>query len=342
MKRATFKITAEGADITAAIADRFISLTLTDSAGDSADTFALSLDNRDDKIKFQKTGAELRIWIGLEGRMFDKGTYVVDEISEGLDNGDLEISGKAADMLGEGGASLKSQKTRTWEKPLTFQKLATTIASQNKYTAKIHPRCRDVSLGHVVQKAESDMNLLTRLCKKHDFMMKVANNFLMITPKGSGETADGKPLPVVDISDPSESSGRVTIQERGTFGSVTVTYFDADLQRHVTVTVKGEDDKAPPTTLKKQYRNLEEATQAAAAALNSLGRGKATMQLERPLSPAIVSPGMVKVIGHRQTANGLWLVESVTHKIGDGFSTSSLSLTTEDHEATQKQKGKKV
>lgn len=333
MKRGHYRIQAEGADITARISDRFISLTLTDNAGEDSDTFSLTLDNRDDKLKFPGTGTKLRIWIGPEGELMDKGLYTVDEISEDLWVGDLEITGKATDTKG----TLKAQKTRTWEAQ-TLGAIARKVASENGYGCTVNARMESIKIPHTAQKAESDMNLLTRLCKKHSGIMKIGDGKVLITPRGSGETASGVPLPIVVISDPSESQGRVTLQERGTYGAVVVSWFDAGHQANVSLTVDGPKE-GPTQTLKGKFRNQEEAIAAATAFLEEQDRGKATMSMTRPLTPDIVAPGKVKVIGHRQSANGVWYVESATHYVGSGQpSSTSLSLTTEEYEAEQPKK----
>lgn len=329
MKQGHYRIQVEGGpDVSARISDRFMSMTLTDSAGEDSDTFSITLDNRDDKLLFPGTGTKLRIWIGPEGELMDKGLYTVDEVSEDLWSGDLEISGKAVDTKG----TLKAQKTRTWAAQ-TLGAMAKKIAGENGYGCIVNPRLTGIKIPHTAQKAESDMNLLTRLCKKHSALMKVGDGKILITPRGSGETANGQPLPVVTISDPSESKGRVTLQERGTFGAVVVSWFDDKQQANISLTVNGPKD-GPTQTLKGKFRDQDEAVSAAAAFLEQQDRGMATMQLERPLTPDIVAPGKVRVIGHRQSANGTWFVESATHTVGSGgVSSTSLSLTTEEYDA---------
>lgn len=327
MKRGLYKIEAEGADVTALIADRFISLTVTDSAGEDSDTFSLSLDNRDDLLETPATGYKLRIWMGLEGSpLIDKGTYTVDEVTEGLDDCIMEISGKASNMKG----TFKAQKSRTHE-TTTLGALTQKVAGEHGYKSAIHPELAGVKVGHVNQKGESDMNLLTRLCRQNGAIMKVTDDIITVLPVQRAENASGQALPTITISDPSESSGRVTIQERGTYGAIQVSYFDEDTQRHVNVTVKGKDDKAPVQTLKGNFKSAAEAGAAAAAKMNEHQRGKATMSLDRPLTPEIISPGKVVVTGHRKLANGSWYVETATHTVGsDGVSSTSLSLTTEE------------
>ncbi|MGL4755176.1 MAG: phage late control D family protein [Aeromonadaceae bacterium] len=331
-KRALFKIEAEGDDITALIADRFLGLTVSDSDGKNSDTMTLTLDNRDDKLKFPSTGAKLGVWIGSKGALVNKGIFSIDEITEGIEDGVVEVSGKAADMTG----SIKSQKTRTWEGPLTLGKLAEIIAAEHGYSHKVHTGCVNIELGHLNQRSESDMNLLTRLCETHGSLMKIGNNCLLIVPREAGENADGEPLPIVDIDDPSESSGRVTIQERGKYAAVQTCFFDEALQQLVNVVVNGEGMEGPTLELKGRCKNSDEANSKAKAKLEELARGRATMTLKRPLTPEIVSPGKVRVSRHRQSANGIWFVKGAEHYVGpDEVSGTTLRLSTHEHEASK-------
>lgn len=335
-KRALYRIMADSADITALISDRFLSLTVTDVVDGKSDSMRLRLDNRDDKLQFPDTGAKLKIFMGLEGSLMDKGTFSIDEVTEGLEDGIIEVTGRAADMKG----SIKATKDRTWEGPLTLGDLLKTIAGEHGYNSQIHPALAAIALGHLNQKAESDMNLLTRLCNAHGGVMKVGGGCLMAVPKEAAESAAGQPLAETVIDDPTESSGRVIIQERGSCAAVQASYFDEANQTLVNVVVKGEGVEGPTVVLKGRCKDAAEAKAKAEAHLRQQARGKATMTLNRPLSPEIIAPGKVTVKNHRQSANGVWFVSAAEHKIASGeHSGTILSLSTQDHEATKK-KGK--
>ncbi|MGL5285902.1 MAG: hypothetical protein ACRC8D_07155 [Aeromonas sp.] len=332
MRRAAYRIEAEGRDITNLIADRLLSLSVMDVSGKKSDTMTLRLDNRDDKLKFPRTSATLKVWMGLEGGLVYKGLYSIDEISETIEGGELEIQGKAADMTG----TIKGQKTRTWDGPLTLGKVVQVIAGENGYGFKVHPALAGIEIGHINQKAESDMNLLTRLCESHGGLMKCGAGMVLITPRGGGETATGVAIPMITINDPAESSGRITLQERGTYAAVQSCYFDEAQQKQINVVVSN-GAQGPTLALKSREKNREAAQAAAQAKLAELARGKATMTLTRPLTPEIVSPGKVKVINHRSSCNGVWHVESAEHFIGSGqISYTALTLSTEAHDATEK------
>ena len=330
MKKAAFKVEFEGRDVSSLIADRLISLVVQDSADDKSDSFTLILDNRDDLINFPKIDGQIGVWIGYDGALVHKGTFFTDEVSEDLTTGEIDIQAKATRMTGE----IKAQKTKTWG-GITLGGLADQVAAQNGMVAKVHPEMDGVELGHVNQRAESDMALLTRLTKDNGGMMKVFDGRIVITPKASGQTASGTDIPLVVIDNPSTSEGRVTLQERGTHGAVQASYFDEENQ--VTVNVVAKGGEGPVKVLKTMEKTPQAALAKARAHQAELARGNATMSLTRPLTPEIVAPGKVHVKGHRKTANGIWFVESVTHTIGgSGVASSVMSLTTESYEAKKK------
>ncbi|TWC12024.1 hypothetical protein FBY06_14028 [Pseudomonas sp. SJZ085] len=346
MAKADYRITANDADITGMIRKRFIKLTLQDSAGEDSDTVAIELDNRDNMIRLPSTGAELKVWIGEPGALIFKGAYQVDELEVPLDDEALVIHGKAAKMLG----GIKSPKDATFD-DMTLGALVAKIAKEHGYEAAVAPELAGHAFKHIDQRAESDMNLLTRLSRDLGAVAKPVGGKLVVVPKGQAKSVSGKALSAVAISDPKNSSGRVTIQERNDYSSTVAYWFDEKEQRKVPavaevvegkVAVPGEkpnnagqaeEDAAnaggPRYIIRKTYPDQKSAQEAAAAKLKQMQRGKSTMSITRPLTPQIVAEGQIVVSNHTASANRVWAVESVTHVIGSGevASTSAECVT---------------
>lgn len=340
MAKADYRITANDADITAMIRKRFIKLTLQDSAGEDSDTVAIELDNRDNLIRLPSTGAELKVWIGEPGALVFKGAYQVDELEEPLDDQALVIHGKAAKMLG----GIKAPRDATFD-GITFGALVAKMAKEHGYTPAVSKTVADHVFTHIDQRAESDMNLLTRLSRELGAVAKPVGGRLVVVPKGEAKSVTGNALEVVVIDDPHNSRGRVTIQERNDYQSAVAYWFSEAEQRKVpavaglvegVVSVFGEaaqdagqavDDAAsvvgPRYIIRKTYTDQKAAQEAATAKLKQLLRGKSTMSITRPLTPGIVAEGRLAVSNHRASANRLWQVESVTHVIGSGEVASS-------------------
>lgn len=335
MAKADYRITANDTDITAIIRDRFIKLTIEDSAGEDSDTVAIELDNRDNLIRLPPTGAELKVWIGEPGALVFKGAYQVDELEEPLDDQALVIHAKAAKMLG----GIKAPRDATFD-GITLGGLVDKMAAEHGYIAAVSPALAGHVFTHIDQRAESDMNLLTRLARDLGAVAKPVGGRLVVVPKGEAKSVTGNALAVTVIDDPHNSSGRVTIQERNDYNSVVAYWFSEAEQRKVpevaslvagVVAVMAEqggtasetqEDAAsqagPRYVIRKNFPDQKSAQEAAAAKLKQLQRGKSTMSITRPLTPGIVAEGRLDVRNHRASANRLWQVDSVTHVVGSG------------------------
>lgn len=345
MAKADYRITANDTDITAKIRKRFLKLTLQDSAGEDSDTVAIELDNRDNLIRLPATGAELKVWIGEPGALVFKGAYQVDELEEPLDDQALVIHGKAAKMLG----GIKAPRDATFD-GVTLGALVTKMAAEHGYIPAVSPALAGHVFTHIDQRAESDMNLLTRLSRDLGAVAKPVGGRLVVVPKGEAKSVTGNALAAVVIDDPHNSSGRVTIQERNDYQSAVAYWFNEAEQRKVpavaglvagAVAAFGEaaqdagqavDDAVslvgPRYIIRKTYTDQKSAQEAAAAKLKQLQRGKSTMSITRPLTPGIVAEGRLDVRNHRASANRLWQVESVTHVVGAEYAYSSAECVT--------------
>lgn len=322
MKPPAFKILANGTDITRKINDRLERLTVRDAPGIKSDTVTLEIDNRDQAVELPPTGAKLEVWIGIGEDLTFKGTYQVTELEEPLHEDILTIHAVAAQYKSGG---IKAPKDRTFD-DITLGDLVGQIAGEHGLTPVISEALAGIEFDHIDQKAESDVNLLNRLGRQYDAIAKPVAERLLMTPKGEGKTASGQSMPEITISDPANSSGRVTITERTNYQSVIAHWFDEDLQKKQTVKAGGGD---PAFTLRRQYGNEQEAQDAAEAELAKQQRGKKSFTLERPLTPGMTAESRVIVQNHKASANGTWIAESVDHIIEpDRFSVSSARLVT--------------
>lgn len=329
MAEAAYRITANDRDITAMIRKRFLKLTLQDSAGEDSDTVAIELDNRDDLIRLPATGAELKVWIGEPGKLVFKGAYQVDELEEPLDDQALVIHGKAAKMLG----GIKAPRDATFD-GMSMGGLVAKMAAEHGYIPAVSPDLAGHVFTHIDQRAESDMNLLTRLARDLGAVAKPVGGRLVVVPKGEAKNVTGNALSVITINDRANSSGRVTIQERNSYSSVVAYWFSEAEQRKVAAVAAVPSIEGPPTpggaryTVRKTYTDAKAAQEAAVAKLKQLQRGKSTMSISRPLTPEIVAECHLDVTNHRQSANRLWAVESVTHVVGAEYAYSAAECVT--------------
>jgi len=324
MKEARYKVTANGNDITKALASRLLKLTVSDAAGSDSDTVAIELDNRDGVVRLPETGAELEVWIGDTDSLVYKGVFEVDELEVPLDDQVFSIHAKAVKMKG----SLKAPKDETFDN-ITLGDLAAKIAASHGYDVKVSPELAGITYEHLDQKSESDMNLLSRLAREAGGFFKPVANKLVIVAKGEGKSVSGKALPEVVIDDPENTSGRVTIQKRSDYQSVVVNWFDEINQVEVQeVAGSGE----PQYKIRRNYPNKDEAQRAAKAKLDGFQRGQASIDFTRPLTASLAPETKITFANHNSAANKTWLIETIEHSIeGSGVSsTSGRGITPKD------------
>ena len=327
MRNADYMIVANGVDITAKIRDRLVSLSLHDAAGIESDTVTIELDNRDNAIALPPRGAALRVWIGPEGGLVFKGVYEVDELEEPLDDEALVIHGKAAKMS----SSFKAPRDRTYD-DITLGELVRQIAEAHGYEPAVAEALAGIVFEHIDQRGESDMNLLTRLARDHDAVAKPVADKLAVVLKAASESVSGKPLPSLVIGDPENSAGRVTITGENEYQSVIAYWFDEAKQERVKV----RDGRGEPEyTIRQTYKDEDAAKAAARSKRGQLQRTTSQLELTRPLTPGIVPESELVLVGHKASANRVWLVETADHVIKPGavaYTTASCAIPGEQEQ----------
>ena len=94
----TFRVVAEGADITALINDRLLLLRTTDKPGVESDDFELRIDDRDNAVTLPNRGASIEVFLGYNGSALIRlGRYTVDEVELSGPPDTLVIRGKVSD-----------------------------------------------------------------------------------------------------------------------------------------------------------------------------------------------------------------------------------------------------
>lgn len=319
----TFRITHDSADITGKIADRLLSLRLTDEAGVTSDQFELALDNRDGAVAIPETGAVLQVAMGYEGQpLYDMGRYTIDEVESSGMPRTLSLRGKAADMK----TSLKNQKKRDWEKT-TLGKIVETIASEHGITAKVAEKYKDVTVDHLDQAYESDMNILTRLAEQYGAVMKPAGGFLLFIERGVGVNADGQPLPTTPISIDEAMDWRASIHERQFYARVGAHWRDKR-RSAVSYVYAGSGD--PVMYVRHPHKSEADALAAAEAKLRQLSRGRTGLSMVLRGRPVLCAEMPIIVSVSDPVADGEWVIVRAEHRFDGGGLTSSIEAQRRD------------
>jgi hypothetical protein len=316
-----FRLIADDADVTAAIAKRLVKLSLTDKKGMEADELTIEIEDGGGRVALPRTGVTLSLALGWEGgALVDKGRFEVDEVSHSGPPDTITITARAADFRG----GLKDQREASYH-DTTVGAILETIAARNGLAPAIHADLSETLIAHLDQTNESDANLITRLGKDYGAVATIKAGRLLFLPDGKGVTASGTVLGTTTIRRSEGDRHSFTSSDR----EGTTTGVKAKWHNHATG--KAEDvlageDGGSVKTLKRQFPNAKEALAAAEAAMKKKKRSghefRVTLALGRP---EILAAAPVRFLGWRPEIAAIdWITGDITHTLD-----ASGGLTTE-------------
>jgi len=309
--KAEYKITADGQDVTQAIASRLVSLTLKDERGRDTDTLDIVLDDRPDLqgnyIEMPRKGVTLDVSLGFDGKLNNMGSFVVDEVRATGTAEKLTISAKAANMKD----SLKERRTRGLNN-ISLGDLAATIAAEHGLKARVSAALADIIIPRVDQLDESEYNLLYRIGKNLGAVIQFSHEYLLIVPRGEAKTVSGLGMPSVTLQKHQLVGWDITFADRDHYQSVTTKYRDIAQAIDVKVTV---GSGRPQYVVRIPFADKQTATQEAEAKLKSLNRGLGTASITTQGDARLIAESQVTLEGMRSGLNGVWEVDVATHTL---------------------------
>lgn len=305
--RPLYRIDAEGADITAAIGARLLTLSVTLKPGLNADSFELLVDDTGDLIEPPRKGAKLKIWMGyVETGLVYMGQYTVDEIDVSISPQELKISGKAANMRD----GLKSQRTRHFDDK-TLKDVYAQVAKDEGLKLAIDADIGKTAVPYEAQTEESNLHLMTRLAEKYGAIAKVGDGTLTVTRRGTGKTATGKAMPTITVRRSDIKKGRGKLKDRSRYGSVSAAWHDRGKATKRAVTE--QQGEGPSYTLRHPFQTEAEARDACKAKLAELQRREADISYSTEGNPAYDAETKLVLTGVSRKLDGDWIVKQVRH-----------------------------
>lgn len=303
----TFRVVADGSDITALINDRLLMLRTLDKPGLESDEFELRIDDRDRAVALPKRGASIEIYLGYVGSGLARlGRYTVDGVTVSGPPDTMVIRGKASDMRGSG----KTTRSGSWE-DVALSRIVGDIAARNGWA----PECPVTTLvPRADQLSESDFNFITRVARDYDCTAKVADNKLLVLPRQGGQTASGKSLGPVVIRRSDVSRWQFRLEDRTTQKAVSTRYQDQKTGELVVLALDndGVPDGLPPVhTDRHIHPNKSAAEQAAKARLAAFNRSTADVRLEVVGRTDVFAERQIDAQDFKAGVDGQYLVDSV-------------------------------
>jgi phage protein D len=331
MSTPAFRIVADGKDVSAAIADRLLSIRINDQAGQQSDSLEISLDDRDSLLPVPKSGSKIQVWLGYSsnGKLpVYMGTYAVDEVELSMGPRSMSIKATAAHTAPK---LVKQQRTQSWHGK-TLGDVVKEIAGRNGLTPVIKGDLASIQIQHEDQTNESDQSFLTRLAEKYKATIKPADGKLVVVPRSEG--AGSFTIQLSEVSD-----WRCTLKNRGAYGQVKVKWLDRTTNKEKNKT-HGQSDKLPTFEEKQLFRNEQEATKAAESRLQSLKAGEVRISLKMQGRPDLNADGTITLSGFREYVDGTWVIKSVSHELGSGGYSTSVECGTKGEEDSKWAGGK--
>lgn len=211
-------------DITQIVTDRLISLSISDNRGFEADMLELELSDHDGLLELPPRNATIQVAMGWLGSfLVDKGKYLVDEVQFSGAPDKVNIRARSADLKG----SLSEKKERSFDK-IKLTALVEQLAKENQLQANVSESYSHITLPHIDQTSESDINLLTRLAEQYDAIATVKNGTLLFMPTGKGKTASGAAIPPFEITRQIGDSYNFSIAESDNYKAVRAYWHNTD------------------------------------------------------------------------------------------------------------------
>jgi Bacteriophage probable baseplate hub protein len=315
--RAAYRLTANDKDITAAIADRFRSLRLTDETGVESDMLEVTLSDHDpqNRIKRPPKGAELELWLGYDDQVQRMGLFVFDEWERGGWPGYVTFRCRAAvyDETTKGKTDLQTQKARNWPSGTKLGDMVAKIASEHSLQPAVAPALAAIALPHYDQTEESDLSFLLRILKHYDAIVKPAGGKLVVAKRGESKTISGADLPTVTLAVTDLTDWHVNQSEREAPGTV-VAYWHSTAQSKRNEVSLGSGD--PVKRIRHFFPTEDAATRAAQAELDKRERQRNRFSGTLPGRPDLMAEGGLVLTGFgADDVDGEWVIKRVEHEL---------------------------
>lgn len=311
-----YKITANSADITATIADRLISLRLTDETGYQSDMLEIVLADHDPDKPIEKppSGAELEVWLGYDGDLDRMGLFVVDEIQKAGWPKTLTIRARAAvyDQTPKGKTDLQTQKVRSWPDKTKLGDMVAKIAKEHGMTPAVSASLAPVVLPHLDQTEESDISFLVRVTRQYDAMVKPSGGKLVVAKRGESQSAGGAALPPITLKADDCTSFHLVEAAREASGTVVAYWHSKKTAKRIEITLGSGD---PVKRLRHFYPTEDAARAAAQGELDKRKRAESKLNLALPGNSKLQAEGKLSVSGFDVDMDGDWLISRVEHDL---------------------------
>lgn len=318
--RPTFKITANGNDITSDVSARLVDLTYEDTTDESSDSLQIKLEDTTNTLAAPKQGAILELSLGYAGDMQRIGAFVVDDVEIDGPPNVVSIQASATPFLSSGQSSpMQGRKSRSFDGK-TLGEIIQTVAGDSGLSATVDSTLANIAIPHVDQLNESDLNLLLRLARRYGAILKPADGRVVVAKEQGGTTVSGQS---VSVTFTAEMLSAWKVRRGGKAKAYSKVRAEVhDFETGETTDVEIETPTGGNSSSDDAYFNevYQYATQAdAQAAVSSkaqrIARSEATLDVTMPGTLSVIAGAKVTLSGVHATADGAYVAKVVRHTL---------------------------
>lgn len=191
------------------------------------------------------------------------------------------------------------------------------MSDQNKCKA-VHPSCagtsclKNVQLPTIDQSNESDINMLLRIGKKYDALVKPAAGKLVFARRAESQMISGENLPPVILTKQDITSWSLNLAKRDESGTVVAYYRVGRKGQRRDVRI-GEGD--PVHRIRSGFSTKEMATAAARAEYAKRQRGNTKLRITMPGRGDVMAEAPLVLNDFRDGVEKDWLISQVDHNL---------------------------
>ena len=312
---ARIELIYEGVDISREIQDDLLSFTYNDNESGKADDIAIRL--KDDRGLwrgdwFPAKGDKIRARIIHSTGTLDCGQFEIDDIVCSGPPKIFEIRGVSVPL----NPSLRRDpRDRVWE-DAELSTIASEIAGEGGISL-IYDVASDPRYDRIDQREESNLAFLHRLCEENSLNLKITDSRLVVFDQSVYEQR-GSELTYVEGRDNILGYSFRT-QAFDLYKSCTAAYYDPETEELIEVTFEDETiQRGQQFTIRNRMGSFAEAERVARAELRRRNRNETTCYFQT-VGDTRHYAGMVISLQSYGAFNGNYLIESVTHRVENGY-----------------------
>lgn len=285
---------------------RLIEATIRDEEGQKSDTLTFKLDDRGNVVPLPKKGTKLKVQLGDENGLYDKGTFEVHapQIKGGPDGEFIIVQAKGTSLSAD--KKLKEIGSENFPEGSTLKKIADEVAGRSGLSLRIDGALAAVTYADgVYRHQQSDLDFLFNLAERANGLLKVQGDVLAIAERGSGKSAGGKNLPVILISKNQAKEWEYSPGDRPQYNRVTGAWIDQKTGRK-RIHTEQTGQEGPLFGLRETFKSEAEAKKAAEAKAKELSRKTGNFTVTIPGRGEGGAGCDVIATGFRPEINGEW------------------------------------